>query len=76
MKGFLCNKREILQAKECFCKVNYAVGVLICNSVQLKESKTPFPKNKKRKNLGNLGVSIKPQIRSPRSLKTESWFIA
>lgn len=51
MKGFLCNKREIMQAKEGFGKVNFAVGVVICNSVQLKKRKTPFPKNKKRKNL-------------------------
>ena len=72
MKGFLCNKREILQAKECFCKVNYAVGVLICNSVQLKERETPFPKKQEKKKPGKLGVSIKPQIRSPSSLKTES----
>lgn len=72
MKGFLCSKREIIQAKERFRKVNYAVVVLICKSVQLKKRKTPFPKNKKIKNLGNLGVFIKPQNRLPRSLKTEN----
>ena len=72
MKGFLCNKREILQAQERFRKVNYAVGVLICNSVQLKERKTPFPKKQEKKKPGKLGVSIKPQIRSPSSLKTKS----
>lgn len=72
MKGFFCKKGEIIQAKQRFCNVNYTVGVLICNSVQLKKRKTPFPKNKKRKNLGSLGEFIKPQNSSPRILKTES----
>lgn len=49
MKGFLCNKREIIRAKERFCKVYYAVGVLICNSVQLKKGKHLSQKTRKEK---------------------------
>ena len=66
----------MIQAKERFRKVNYVVGVLICNSVQLKKKENTFLKKQEKKNLGNLCVSIKPQIRSPRSFKTESRFIA
>ena len=55
------------------------VGVLICNSVQLKKKENTFLKKQEKKKPGkpgNLGVSVKPQIRSPRSFKTESRFIA
>ena len=55
MKGFLCNKGEIIQAKERFRKVNYVVGVLICNSVQLKKKENTFLKKQEKKKPGKPG---------------------